>query len=32
MPYRLTKEMTDVELKAVFAYLKTVPPKEYGNR
>jgi mono/diheme cytochrome c family protein len=32
MPYRLTKEMTDVELKALFAYLKTVPPKEYGNR
>jgi mono/diheme cytochrome c family protein len=32
MPYRLTKEMTDVELKAVFAYLKTIPPKEFGNR
>jgi mono/diheme cytochrome c family protein len=32
MPWRLTKEMTDVELKAVFAYLKTVPPKPYGNR
>jgi mono/diheme cytochrome c family protein len=32
MPYRLTKEMTDVELKALFAYLKTVPPKDYGNR
>ena len=32
MPYRLTKEMTDVELKALFAYLKTVPPKEFGNR
>ena len=32
MPYRLTKEMTDVELKALFAYLKTVPPKDFGNR
>ena len=32
MPYRLTKEMTDIELKAVFAYLKTLPPKEFGNR
>jgi mono/diheme cytochrome c family protein len=32
MPWRLTKEMTDVELKAIYAYLKTVPPKEYGNR
>ena len=32
MPIRLTKEMTDVELNALFAYLKTVPPKEFGNR
>ena len=32
MPWRLTKEMTDIELKAVFAYLKTVPAKAYGNR
>jgi mono/diheme cytochrome c family protein len=32
MPWRLTKEMTDVELKAIYAYLKTVPPKEFGNR
>jgi len=32
MPWRLTKEMTDVEIKAVFAYLKTVPAKAYGNR
>jgi mono/diheme cytochrome c family protein len=32
MPWRLTKSMTDVELKAVYAYLRTVPPKEYGNR
>src|SRR5215831_13372356 len=32
MPWRLTKSMTDVELKAIYAYLRTVPPKEYGNR
>lgn len=32
MPWRLTKEMTDVELKAIYAYLKTVPAKEYGRR
>ena len=32
MPWRLTKSMTDVELKAVYAYLGTVPPKAYGNR
>ena len=32
MPWRLTKEMTDVELKALYAYLKTVPAREYGNR
>ena len=32
MPYRLTRSMTDVELKAVYAYLKTVPPKPYGGR
>lgn len=32
MPWRLTKHMTDVELKAMYAYLRTVPPKPYGNR
>jgi mono/diheme cytochrome c family protein len=32
MPWRLTKAMTDVELKAVYAYLRTVKPKAYGNR
>jgi len=32
MPWRLTKSMTDVELKAVYAYLRSVPAKEYGNR
>jgi hypothetical protein len=32
MPWRLTKEMTDVELEAIYTYLKTVPAKEYGHR
>lgn len=32
MPYRLFKSMTDVELKAIYAYLKTVPAKAYGGR
>jgi len=32
MPWQLMKSMTDVELKAVYAYLKTVPPKKFGNR
>ncbi len=32
MPWKLTKEMTDVEIKAIYSYLKTVKPKEYGNR
>ena len=32
MPYRLFKNMTDVELQAIYAYLQTVPPKPYGNR
>jgi mono/diheme cytochrome c family protein len=32
MPWRLTKQMTDVELRALYAYLRTVPPKPYGGR
>jgi mono/diheme cytochrome c family protein len=32
MPYRLTKHMTDVELSALYAYLRTVPARPYGNR
>jgi mono/diheme cytochrome c family protein len=32
MPWKLTKEMTDVEIQAIYAYLKTVPAKAYGNR
>lgn len=32
MPWRLTKSMTDVELKVVYGYLKTVSAKAYGGR
>lgn len=32
MPWRLTAKMTDDEIRSVYAYLKTVPAKEYGNR
>lgn len=32
MPVRWTKSMTDDETRAVFMYLKTVPPKAYGGR
>jgi mono/diheme cytochrome c family protein len=32
MPYRLTKHMTDVELRALYAYLRTVPARSYGDR
>ena len=32
MPWRLTRQMTDVELRALYAHLKTVPPQPYGNR
>lgn len=32
MPVRFTKNLTDVELKALYAFLKTLPPKEYGGR
>ena len=31
MPVRYTKEMTDDEIRAVWAYLRTVPAKEYGG-
>ncbi len=31
MPIAWTKEMTDDEIRAVWLYLKTVPPKEYGG-
>lgn len=32
MPVPLTREMTDAETKAVYMYLKTVPPKPFGGR
>jgi mono/diheme cytochrome c family protein len=32
MPIRLTREMTDAETKAIYMYLKTVPPKASGSR
>ena len=32
MPVPLTREMTDLETKAIYMYLKTVPGKAYGGR
>ncbi|MFA6165895.1 MAG: cytochrome c [Gemmatimonadaceae bacterium] len=32
MPYRFTKLMTDDEIRALWLFLKTVPPKPYGGR
>ena len=32
MPWRLAREMSDDEIRAVYAYLRTVPPREFGNR
>jgi cytochrome c553 len=32
MPFRFTKDMTDDEIRALYMYLKTVPPKAYGGR
>jgi mono/diheme cytochrome c family protein len=32
MPYKLTREMTDDEIRAVYTFLRTVPAKEFGNR
>jgi mono/diheme cytochrome c family protein len=32
MPVRLTREMTDAETKAIYLYLRTVPPKATGGR
>jgi len=31
MPWKLTREMSDVEIRAVWNYLQTVPPKPFGN-
>ena len=32
MPIRLTREMTDLETKAIYMFLRTVPPKPLGGR
>ena len=32
MPYRFTKLMTDDEIRALWLFIKQVPPKEYGGR
>jgi len=32
MPFRFTKHMTDDEIRSLFMFLKTVPPKAYGGR
>jgi mono/diheme cytochrome c family protein len=32
MPWRLTREMTDVELTALHTYLRSLPPRPYGSR
>jgi mono/diheme cytochrome c family protein len=32
MPVKMTSQMTDTELKAIYAYLRTVPAKAYGER
>lgn len=32
MPWRYTQSLTDTEIAAIYAYLRTVPPREYGHR
>jgi hypothetical protein len=32
MPWKAYARMSDEELKAIYAYLRTVPPREKGNR
>jgi mono/diheme cytochrome c family protein len=32
MPYPIFSEMTDEELEAIWLYLQSLPPKEFGNR
>jgi mono/diheme cytochrome c family protein len=32
MPLKVYKDMDEVELRAIYAYLRTVPPKPFGNR
>ena len=32
MPWKSYRHMTDDELRAVYLYLMSLPPKEFGNR
>lgn len=32
MPWRFTQSLDDTEITAIYAYLRTVPAREYGNR
>lgn len=32
MPYEYTKDLTDDEIRALWLYLQTVPPKAFGGR
>jgi mono/diheme cytochrome c family protein len=32
MPWKFTRSLDDTEIAAIYAYLKTVPPREYGHR
>jgi hypothetical protein len=32
MPWKIFSGMTDDEITALWAYLQTVPPKEFGGR
>ena len=32
MPVRFTKNLNDTEVQALYAFLKTLPPKPYGGR
>ena len=32
MPWRLTRQMSDDEIRGLYAFLKTVPAKEFGGR
>jgi hypothetical protein len=32
MPIAITRAMTDTELKAIYRFLRTVPPKAHGGR
>ena len=32
MPFEYTKNLTDDEIRALWLYLRTVPPKPFGGR